>query len=177
MTWTGMSVKNVAVINLGIRISVSISLPSHSPLGPLSNPHSFSIYRMPRKRSGSHKKSQSSASSASTQPSTSTPAPTTVTAITEHPTMSLSKQNYARPSEEAVNIQINSELAASQTYLSMSAWCGRDNVALPGFEKFFRKAAEEEREHAQALIDYHNKRGGRVRLEQIPAPEVSGMGC
>ncbi|KAI9594992.1 ferritin-like superfamily [Syncephalis fuscata] len=85
--------------------------------------------------------------------------------------MSLSKQNFSRPAEETINAQINMELFASQNYLSMAAWCGRDNVALPGLEKYFRKAATEERDHAQLLIDYQNKRGGKVRLESIPAPE------
>ncbi|RKP05555.1 ferritin-like superfamily [Thamnocephalis sphaerospora] len=86
--------------------------------------------------------------------------------------MSLSKQNFARASEETINVQVNAELAASQTYLSIAAWCGRDSVALPGFKKYFLHAAEEEREHAQLLIDYQNKRGGKVRLEAIPAPEA-----
>ncbi|RUO96495.1 hypothetical protein BC936DRAFT_141942 [Jimgerdemannia flammicorona] len=46
--------------------------------------------------------------------------------------MSLAKQNYSNASEEAVNQQINTELQASLVYLSMAAWAGSVNVALPG---------------------------------------------
>jgi ferritin len=37
-------------------------------------------------------------------------------------------------------------------------------VGLPGFAEFFKNASEEEREHAHLLMDYQNKRGGRVKL-------------
>ena len=43
-----------------------------------------------------------------------------------------------------------------------SAFFDREDQALPGFSKFFRKASDEEREHAQKLIDYQNMRGGKV---------------
>lgn len=46
--------------------------------------------------------------------------------------MSLAKQNFATASEEALNQQINTELQASQVYLSMSAWAQHTSVALPG---------------------------------------------
>ena len=46
--------------------------------------------------------------------------------------MSLAKQNFATASEEAINQQINTELQASQVYLSMSAWAQHTSVALPG---------------------------------------------
>lgn len=61
---------------------------------------------------------------------------------------------------------------ASHTYLAAAAWFGRDSVALPGLEKYFRLAAEEERSHAQKLINYMNTRGGQVVLQEIPAPET-----
>ncbi|BHF79629.1 hypothetical protein SprV_0702276600 [Sparganum proliferum] len=44
----------------------------------------------------------------------------------------------------------------------------RDDVALPGFHKFFSKASEEEREHA-----IKNKRGGRIVLQDIAKPAVT----
>lgn len=56
-------------------------------------------------------------------------------------------------------------------YLSLSAWAGHVNQALPGLEKFFKESAEEEREHAQKLIDYQNRRGGKVILQTLQAPE------
>lgn len=66
--------------------------------------------------------------------------------------MSLAKQNFATQSEEALNQQVNTELQASQVYLSMAAWAQHSSVALPGLEKYFRESATEEREHAQHLI-------------------------
>ncbi|ORX98470.1 ferritin-like protein [Basidiobolus meristosporus CBS 931.73] len=84
--------------------------------------------------------------------------------------MSLAKQNFATASEEGINNQINMEFTAMYTYTSMAAYFDRDNVALPGLAKFFRDSAEEEREHAQKLIDYQNQRGGRVNLQSIPNP-------
>ncbi|CAO3569650.1 unnamed protein product [Mortierella alpina] len=76
---------------------------------------------------------------------------------TTYTTMSLAKQNFSSASEEAINHQISQELQASQ--------------ALPGLEKFFRESAEEEREHAQKLINYQNRRGGKVILQTLQAPE------
>ncbi|KAL0084807.1 ferritin-like superfamily [Phycomyces blakesleeanus] len=86
--------------------------------------------------------------------------------------MSLAKQNFATTSEEAINQQINTELQASQVYLSMASWAQHSSVALPGLEKYFREQAEEERKHAQHLIDYQNTRGGKVILRSLQAPET-----
>lgn len=50
----------------------------------------------------------------------------------------------------------------------MQAWYfDRDDVALNGFHKFFKKQSEEEREHADKLMKYQNMRGGRVVLQNI----------
>lgn len=49
--------------------------------------------------------------------------------------MSLAKQNFSSQSEEALNQQVNTELQASQVYLSMSAWAQHTSVALPGKKK------------------------------------------
>ena len=54
-----------------------------------------------------------------------------------------------------------------------SAFFDREDQALPGFSKFFRKASEEEREHAQKLIDYQNMRGGKVVFQDVPRPSKS----
>lgn len=43
----------------------------------------------------------------------------------------------------------------------------RDDVALPGFHKFFARASAEERIHAEALMAYQNRRGGRIVLQNI----------
>ena len=88
------------------------------------------------------------------------------------PNMSGARQNFAKASEDALNEQVNVELAASYAYRAMAAHFDRDDVALPGFRNFFKKYAEEENEHAQEIIDYINKRGGRVTFKPIPAPKT-----
>ncbi|MBS2599868.1 ferritin, partial [Salmonella enterica subsp. enterica serovar Typhimurium] len=36
--------------------------------------------------------------------------------------------------------------------------------------KFFKESSEEERDHAEKLMEYQNKRGGRVTLESLIKP-------
>lgn len=92
--------------------------------------------------------------------------------------MSLSKirQNFHQESEAALNRQINIELTASYVYQSMAFYFDRDDIALHGFHKFFKKSSEEEREHAEKLMKYQNKRGGRVVLREIAKPEKDEWG-
>lgn len=52
------------------------------------------------------------------------------------------------------------------SYLQAS-YFDRADVALPGFKKFFLQASKEEKEHAQILIDYVNKRGGSLQFGDI----------
>merc|ERR1712083_983586 len=52
----------------------------------------------------------------------------------------------------------------------------RDDIALPGFAKYFAKASEEEREHAEKLMKYQNKRGGRIVLQDIKKPDRDEWG-
>jgi len=86
------------------------------------------------------------------------------------------RQNYHQECEAGVNKQINLELYASYVYLSMAYHFDRDDVALPGFAKYFRKMSDEEREHAQKFMDFQNKRGGRVVLQNILKPERDEWG-
>lgn len=53
------------------------------------------------------------------------------------------------------------EYNMSYVYHAMSAYFDRDNVALPGLASYFRAASEEEREHAQTLMDF------QVNITQI----------
>lgn len=71
--------------------------------------------------------------------------------------------------ESALNKQINAEMSAYYTYLSMSSWFEAQNLA--GFATWMRDHAEEEMAHAMRIYDYVNERGGRVRLMAIDAPE------
>merc|ERR1711893_89559 len=86
------------------------------------------------------------------------------------------RQNYHAESEAGVNKQINLELYASYVYQSMSFYFDRDDVALPGFAKFFKKSSDEEREHAEKLMKFQNQRGGRIVLQAIQKPERDEWG-
>lgn len=86
------------------------------------------------------------------------------------------KQNYHAECEAGINKQINLELFASYVYHSMAWYFDRDDVALPGFHKFFKKSAEEEREHAEKLMKYQNRRGGRIVFKNIDKPEADEWG-
>lgn len=89
---------------------------------------------------------------------------------------SQARQNYHADSEAGVNKQINLELYASYVYQSMAYYFDRDDVALPGFYKFFKKSSDEEREHAEKLMKFQNQRGGRVVLQAIAKPERDEWG-
>ena len=86
------------------------------------------------------------------------------------------RQNFHQDSEKAINDQINMELTASYVYQSMAFYFDRDDVALPGFHKFFKENSEEEREHAEKLMKYLNKRGGRVVLQDVKKPDRDEWG-
>ncbi|XP_026064342.1 ferritin, middle subunit-like [Carassius auratus] len=81
------------------------------------------------------------------------------------------RQNYDRDCEALINKMINLELYASYIYTSMAFYFKRDDVAFPGFAKFFKKNSEEEREHAEKFMEFQNKRGGRIMLQDIKKPD------
>eukprot|EP00921_Rhytidocystis_pertsovi_P014108 GHVQ01022967.1.p1 GENE.GHVQ01022967.1~~GHVQ01022967.1.p1 ORF type:complete len:172 (+),score=20.65 GHVQ01022967.1:130-645(+) len=89
---------------------------------------------------------------------------------------SLPRQNYHAESEAGVNKQVNLEMYASYAYQSMAFYFDRDDVALPGFSKYFKKASDEEREHAEKLMKFQNQRGGRIVLQNIQKPERDEWG-
>ncbi|KAI8795186.1 soma ferritin [Biomphalaria glabrata] len=91
--------------------------------------------------------------------------------------LSQCRQNYHQDSEAGINRQINMELYASYCYQSMGFYFERDDVALPGFSKFFKKLSSEEREHAEKLMSYQVKRGGRIVLQDIKKPERDEWGA
>ena len=86
--------------------------------------------------------------------------------------MSRCRQNFHDACEAGLNNQINMELHAMYCYTALAAYFERDDVALSNVAAYFRKNADEERSHAQALIDYLTKRGGRVRFSDIKAPPL-----
>jgi len=91
-------------------------------------------------------------------------------------TSSQPRQNFAAEVEAAINKQINLELYASYCYLSMAYYFDRDDVALPGFHKFFVKQSDEERGHAQIFMKYQNQRGGRIVLQNVNKPSLDDWG-
>nr|XP_043619168.1 ferritin, chloroplastic-like [Erigeron canadensis] len=86
------------------------------------------------------------------------------------PLKSLARQKYVDECEAAINEQINVEYNVCYMYHAMYAYFDRDNVALKGLAKFFKESSDEEREHAEKLMQYQNTRGGRVKLHTIVAP-------
>ncbi|XP_064604120.1 LOW QUALITY PROTEIN: soma ferritin-like [Liolophura sinensis] len=77
------------------------------------------------------------------------------------------RQNFHAESEAGINKQINMELYASYVYQSMAFYFDRDDVALPGFYKFFKEYSDCKQETAQKLMKYQNKRGGRIVLQDV----------
>ena len=86
------------------------------------------------------------------------------------------RQNFHEESEKAINAQINLELTASYVYQSMSFHFDRDDIALPGYSHKFAEDSKEEREHAEKLMKYLNKRGGRVVLADVKRPDRDEWG-
>jgi ferritin len=77
--------------------------------------------------------------------------------------------------EAAINDQISKEFFASYLYLSMAAYF--EVQSLPGFAKWMRVQADEERGHAMRLFDYLIDAGGRVRLQAMPEPTAEFKGA
>jgi ferritin len=72
--------------------------------------------------------------------------------------------------QNAINDQIKAEFDSFYLYLAMAAWCEVGNFK--GFAAWFRKQAEEEKEHAFRFYGYLVDRGGRVILKGLDTPSV-----
>ena len=72
--------------------------------------------------------------------------------------------------QAALNDQLNMELGAYYTYLSMSAHFEFDG--LDGFAAWMANHAQEEMVHAMKFYDFINRRRGRVTLKTIPGPRA-----
>ncbi|XP_078286537.1 ferritin heavy chain-like isoform X2 [Rhinoraja longicauda] len=83
---------------------------------------------------------------------------------------STGRQNYPKECVEAINRQINMEFRAFYVYLSMSYYFDRRDVSLKNFAKFYLEQSVEEREHAEKLMMFQNKRGSRIILHDIKKP-------
>lgn len=81
--------------------------------------------------------------------------------------MSCRLDNWSKECEECLNKQINLEYWASYQYDYMWSYFDKSDVGLSNISSYFKKAAEEERDHAHKLIEYQNLRGGDVVLSDI----------
>jgi len=82
------------------------------------------------------------------------------------------RQFFPASNEGLLNDQISRELEASYIYESMAAYFSRPKVAMKGFAKFFKKSADEERDHSRKFIEYINLRGGKVNFKNIMRPST-----
>jgi ferritin len=71
--------------------------------------------------------------------------------------------------QDAINEQINNELFAMYSYLSMSAYC--EHKQMRGCALWMRLQSQEEYTHAMRLYDFLIVRQGRVKLLPISQPE------
>jgi ferritin len=68
-----------------------------------------------------------------------------------------------------LNEQITNEMYAGQTYQAMA--CMFRKLGLNRLPALFQKQVEEEREHAQKILDYIERVDGTVKLSGIPEPK------
>jgi ferritin len=71
--------------------------------------------------------------------------------------------------QAALNDQINMELGAYYTYLSMAAYF--ESTGLKGFSSWMYTHSQEEMTHAMKIYDYIHSRLGRVTLKTVAAPK------
>ncbi|KAL3312064.1 Ferritin heavy polypeptide-like 17 [Cichlidogyrus casuarinus] len=86
--------------------------------------------------------------------------------------MSLVRQKFHEECEAAINRQINNELTTAYLYMALSAHF-KDVQSHTFAYRAFREASHEKFQHAETLIDYQNRRGGRVLFHNISScPDV-----
>ncbi|XP_078481575.1 soma ferritin-like [Ciona intestinalis] len=81
---------------------------------------------------------------------------------------------WTKHCEDGLNNQINLELYASYVYMAMGHYFDRDDVALKNVSKYFKECSEEEREHANKMVEFHNRRGGNTTYFPIKSPGPFG---
>jgi ferritin len=72
--------------------------------------------------------------------------------------------------QDAMNEQIQYELASSYLYLSMAAYF--QSSGLDGMAQWMRAQTQEEVVHAMKLFDHINDRGGKVELLALTQPKT-----
>lgn len=82
------------------------------------------------------------------------------------------RQNFNYKTENFIIKQINMLINSAYTYLSMSTYFDRYDVAQPGLSQFFKKCSNQDLEQAETLIKYTSKRGGSVLLDDIKLHDI-----
>jgi ferritin len=72
--------------------------------------------------------------------------------------------------EKALNDQVNKELQAWYSYLSLAAYCKSLNFT--GFGAYMETHAREEQAHAHRLMNYVLDRGAKIELQSITPPST-----
>ena len=72
--------------------------------------------------------------------------------------------------EAALNAQIHAELSASLTYMAASNYY--DSKNLTNIRDFMRKESNEEKQHAEYIIDYINKRNGNAIVPAVGPADI-----
>lgn len=62
----------------------------------------------------------------------------------------------------AIKNHIKEEFTAAFAYMGMGAYFAQSTVGRPGMAKFMLESASEERSHGIMMMDYLNKRGGKI---------------
>ncbi|UZT98717.1 ferritin [Chryseobacterium fluminis] len=70
--------------------------------------------------------------------------------------------------EKALSDQMNKEILASHVFLSYGIWA--DDKGYGGIANFLYRHAQEERNHSIKFMEYVLNRGGKPKVEAIPAP-------
>ena len=72
--------------------------------------------------------------------------------------------------EKALNDQVNKELQAWYSYLSLAAFC--KSLNFNGFGAYMEGHAREEQAHAHRLMNYVLDRGAKIELQSITPPNM-----
>ncbi|KAK7482012.1 hypothetical protein BaRGS_00026704 [Batillaria attramentaria] len=85
------------------------------------------------------------------------------------------RQNFHEKSNSDLVGQMAAYQTASLGYMAYASYFDRGNVHLPGFRKFFLAASERALKDSQRLIDYINRRGGRLNFQNIDINDACKM--
>lgn len=83
------------------------------------------------------------------------------------------RETWSNSCENAVNDQIRVEYMASYHYHLLASYFYRLDVGLIKLGDYFNEASKEEREHADKLMRYQCMRGGMVKLNTLPVPDLN----